>query len=392
MRSTVAVPIVFGAGLLLAACADQSPIAPAPVAPPTPGFQVLPSGSQVVEGVTGPGALYALFRPPVWNGELVLYAHGYRDPALPPALPDVNGLPDLLLGMGFGLAYSSFAETGFAVKDGAIRTHQLPGIYAAHFGPPRRTYVAGHSLGGMISLYLTEKFPGTYAGALPLCTFVGGSTRQIEYVSDVRAVFDVHFPGVIRGNVLEVPRGLDFVTAVQPPVLAALSANPGAAASVAHVDQIRMQYGTPAELATAILRPLFYQVAGTNDLLERTHGHTPVDNTGTVYTGSFDDALLNARIQRYVSAPDAERYLENYYEPSGKLKIPVLTMHTTADPDLPFFHEALFAARVAAAGSSDNLVQRSVDRFGHCNFTLAEHLAAFSDLLTWVHTGVRPAP
>ena len=38
------------------------------------------------------------------------------------------------------------------------------------------------------------------------------------------------------------------------------------------------------------------------------------------------------------------------------------------------------------------LVQRLIDRFGHCTFTPGEQLTAFGDLVNWVETGVAPTP
>ena len=76
----------------------------------------------------------------------------------------------------------------------------------------------------------------------------------------------------------------------------------------------------------------------------------------------------------------------------GKLSFPVLTLHTTRDPLVPLFHEPVYAAIVDAAGKSDLLVQRVIDRFGHCEFTLEEQIEAFQDLVNWVENGVKPTP
>jgi fermentation-respiration switch protein FrsA (DUF1100 family) len=100
--------------------------------------------------------------------------------------------------------------------------------------------------------------------------------------------------------------------------------------------------------------------------------------------------LLNAGVARF----DADRAALNYYEhndtPTGGIGIPVLTLHTTRDPAIPFEHENIFAAAVAAAGRSALLVQRPIDRWGHCAFTPAEVQTAFGDLVQWVETGIKP--
>jgi hypothetical protein len=57
---------------------------------------------------------------------------------------------------------------------------------------------------------------------------------------------------------------------------------------------------------------------------------------------------------------------------------------------VPFFHEAKYAQAVAAAGSSSQVLQRSVSRYGHCAFSTSEMTDAFDALAGWVTTGVKP--
>src|SRR3989442_12396468 len=100
------------------------------------------------------GAESAMFVPPAWNGRLILYAHGFVDPDAPIALPDaapadvapwVVQLRETLLRAGYAVAYSSYAENGGAVKDGAARTHDLPELFSSRFGAPTHAYVMGRS-------------------------------------------------------------------------------------------------------------------------------------------------------------------------------------------------------------------------------------------------------
>jgi fermentation-respiration switch protein FrsA (DUF1100 family) len=74
------------------------------------------------------------------------------------------------------------------------------------------------------------------------------------------------------------------------------------------------------------------------------------------------------------------------------INAPVYTIHTTRDPVVPIWHESLFAGKVAAAGRSEFLAQKSYDRWGHSTFTTQERLEAFDALITWIDTGVKPAP
>ncbi|MCK9997109.1 MAG: hypothetical protein KAH56_12620, partial [Candidatus Krumholzibacteria bacterium] len=123
-----------------------------------------------------------------------------------------------------------------------------------------------------------------------------------------------------------------------------------------------------------------------------THGHDFFDNSEIWYSGSSDDEALNAAIPRFTSTPDAEAYLRQWYEPTGKLKIPAVTIHTTRDEVAQIFHEDRYFEKVSAAGYSDNLVQHYIDRFGHCAFTLDEILAAFNEMVAMGESPVKIKP
>ena len=126
----------------------------------------------------------------------------------------------------------------------------------------------------------------------------------------------------------------------------------------------------------------------------RTHGHTLYDNHDTRYGSALYPAAyydgVNAGIARYTATPDAQEWLDHNYEPTGNLRIPLLTYHKTRDRLVPYRHEAAYAAKVAAAGASANLVQRSEDAYGHCDFGVGDMMSNFQDLVSWVNTGVRP--
>jgi pimeloyl-ACP methyl ester carboxylesterase len=394
--------------LLLAAC-STAPVAPDLAAQQraTSSTTILcptgPLSAQVVEGKTGPGSEYLIYVPEGWNGDLVLYAHGYTDPALPVGIPSIPEYPEQLALLrdgllcpipgvkgSYALAVSSFSENGYAIKEGYQSTHQLGKLFNSYFRQPDTTYVMGSSLGGLITVMLAEKFPSQFGGALAMCGPVGGSLLQLEYVTHVRALFDFFYPGVIPGDAVNVPEGLDFATQVVPAVLAAVTVNPAGLQALALIDQTRLPYdpAQPQTLLSSLLAVLYYNIVGTNDLLARTHGQVPVDTTRTRYSSPFLDAgtlaAINAGVDRFRSRPSAVNYLRNYYQPTGKLRIPVVTLHTTLDPDVPFLHEAAFADIVAAAGASQYLTQITLERYGHCAFEAEEVLSAFLALVNQV--------
>ena len=125
--------------------------------------------------------------------------------------------------------------------------------------------------------------------------------------------------------------------------------------------------------------------------IDRAHGHSPFGNMDTCYVGSWDDVALNDGVDRFESPPDARNYLRHHYKPTGRLRIAVLTLHTTRDPAVPMAHEDAFEDIVKSAGSGEWLVRQHVERYGHCTFTPGEMEAAFMDLVDWVENGVVPS-
>ena len=91
-------------------------------------------------------------------------------------------------------------------------------------------------------------------------------------------------------------------------------------------------------------------------------------------------ALINAGVQRYDRPRRVENLFDRYYEPSGELEIPMISLHNQYDPVVPLFHEGIYAARVAATGNGANLDQRVTDRYGHTDFSADEAAAALLDL------------
>ena len=68
----------------------------------------------------------------------------------------------------------------------------------------------------------------------------------------------------------------------------------------------------------------------------------------------------------------------------------MLMLSNARDPVVPGFHQAIYDQLSTNAGSGDLLVQRTVDRYGHCLFTPDELASAIFDLVAWVELGVKP--
>jgi hypothetical protein len=124
-------------------------------------------------------------------------------------------------------------------------------------------------------------------------------------------------------------------------------------------------------------------VFGTGDAQVRLGGQ-PFDNSNRVYSGSTDDAALNAGVERFHADSIALEGLEDF-STSGQLRVPLVNLHTRGDPIVPFGQASLYADKVTRAGTTAWFSQIDVDRHGHCTFESAELLNAFSRL--WEKVG-----
>ena len=112
-----------------------------------------------------------------------------------------------------------------------------------------------------------------------------------------------------------------------------------------------------------------------------TTGGMAYGNRFTKYTGSLDDAALNAGVERIRADRRAQNYTGRFYQTSGELRRPLVTVHNTLDPIVPFQHEVNYRELVAKAGSSQFLTVLPIEGYGHCDFTSEEVFGAFQLLL-----------
>ena len=111
-----AVSLALLSSLVLCSCDRRTPLSPQVLSTPTTDRALAAGGAdaklvvgpQHEEGELGPGALYAIDIPENWNGDLVLWLHGYTPAEAAVALPSVQ-LRAFLLSQGFAVAASSFS-------------------------------------------------------------------------------------------------------------------------------------------------------------------------------------------------------------------------------------------------------------------------------------------
>jgi len=253
-------------------------------------------------------------------------------------------------------------------------------------------------LGGGVVIDLAETQFKDYDGVLPMCGLIGGSPLEVEYVGNARVLFDYFFPGVIPGTLLHtrlLPYDPTTPGNVGYEVAAALTVGIDPLLSpklptMQLADTLGIEAASPAEVITGLVEVLGFDVRYVNDLLNRTDQASPYDNTFLWYRGSLDDRALNAAVERVKGTREGFDYLFRYYQTTGEIRIPTVTLHTTRDPLVPYWHEAVYRFLATRKHREGLLVQESVNRFGHCEFQPGEVVHAFSGLVGWVDFGIKP--
>jgi hypothetical protein len=349
------------------------------------------------DGVQDSGSIYRICMPPPdrYNGHLVIWAHGFQDAGTPVQIPEDQlcisegfCLPDLFNGLGFAFATNSYSKTGLAIRQGVDDIRDLVDIFAAEKGAPEKVYLTGASEGGIVTALSLEQDPMAYSGGVAACGPVGNFPFQISYFGDARATFQYFFPYVIPGDPFNPSQELvdnwrDYYQLVVKPIVM----HPD---NRSRLDQwvrvARLPFDADNYLETvevSVQDALRYSVVNLNDAA-LTLGGFPFDNRNRWYRGSDNDLRLNSRVLRVDADPAAVAEMIAFYNTTGVLERPIVTLHTLRDQQVPYFHELLYTLKTIASGSFlIRHVNIPIDRFEHCNFTPGEALFAFAVMLAY---------
>lgn len=370
-------------------------------------------------GVLG-GASYRVEVPPNWNGKLVMYAHGYAGTG---AALGVNNpsIRRYLVQNGYAWAASSYSKNYYDVRVGVEDTNALalefPKIAAANgrtLATPSKFFITGVSMGGHITAAAIEAETAAtaihkvkYSGAVPMCGVVGDTELFNEFAAmQVTAQALAGVPAYPTQNWVDI-NGLVTTALFGVPVLGnVVTPTAGAGTQYKSVLQnitggprpmfdIGLQYGRAFASAygTFIADPTTPYGSVTGILNKNV-----LDTTGFTYTIDGDAAAstaLNASAQKISPTADANRLrrdgLRWIPKANGEFKIPVVSIHTLGDLFVPFSMEQVYQKRVTAKGNGGYLVQRAIRGISHCDFTTAEQVTAFDDMVTWEAGGPKPA-
>jgi pimeloyl-ACP methyl ester carboxylesterase len=383
------------------------------------------AAQQQITGTLADGATYVIDVPPLWNGTLLLYSHGYVTPGSPNPAEDVGDpiTGGFMLAAGYALAGSSYATTGWAVQQAIPDQIATLDAFESAVGTPLKTIAWGHSLGGMITAGLVQEYPDRFNAALPMCGVLGGGVGIWNGSLDAAFAFNLLLAGGSLQVVDITNPELNLGTAEA--ILASSQATAKGRARLALVAALGDLPGwyNPTSREPA---PTNYRGQEANQFLwmenvdfpfifalraelEARAGGNVSFNTGVNYKQQLKNSVNNAEVQALYTAaglsldadlatlqnapqisadPAALAYLGQYIIYNGQLPIPVLTLHTTGDGLVPVEDERAYRKVVGEAGDLAMLRQIFVHRAGHCAFTPAETITALQTLDQRLNTGI----
>jgi alpha-beta hydrolase superfamily lysophospholipase len=339
------------------------------------------------EGTLPHGALWLICVPVSgWNGDLVVWAHGYvafNEPLDFYHLESEAGyLPDLVQQRGYAFATTSYRVNGLAVLEGVDDVRELVEVFPEVAGrTPERLFLTGASEGGLVATLINERYPQLFDSVLAACGPIGSFSGQINYFGDFRVLFEYFFPGILPGSPSSIPIGVisDWDKVYVPKIRDALANNRDSAWQLQRTSKMAVDLTRPWDsLVDGTVNLLWYNVFGTNDATTKLGGN-PFGNTGRWYWASKNDWRLNQQITRFSADAKAVENLAKY-ETSGKVTKPLITLHTFGDEIVPYWHETRYLGKVQTAGEG-SFVPIPSPRYGHCSFGELEILAAFALLV-----------
>ena len=355
-------------------------------------FEALP-GSKVFFGKYD-GGLYRIEIPEQWNGDLVLFAHGF--------VPNTGQNGSMLrvgthrfrehvVKSGFAWAASSYRCNGYVPGQGLVDTMLLSDLFKQASGgrAPARTYLTGESMGGHVTLLGMQEFPTAFAGGLAMCP---AGPELFDYYAAMSAAAEV--VSGVQFHTDQVQQDLAKMAEAfgKPPdytekgrqmasIEIDVSGGPRPFAMEGLTSRFVANYGTSMGALVGSTTP-------TNRAVDTAHIKYAIDPG----LGLTADAL-NTKARRKTADPEMRSANGPYEEVvpfDGKIERPLLTMHGTGDLFVPIFLEQALKRAVKASGNEKLLTQRIYRIGAHCQFSQQEMTKAFDDLVAWVKTGAKP--
>ena len=355
-------------------------------------------------------ASYQVEVPANWNGRLVMYAHGFagNGAVLGVGPPSIRRY---LVQNGYAWAASSYSKNYYDVRAGVEDTNALANNFVAiaakngrTLTAPTKNYITGHSMGGHITAAAIEDEAAAtavnkvkYNGAVPMCGVVGDTELFNQFAAmQVTAQALAGLPSYPTNKWAEI-------STVVTNTLFTTFPNAPTAKGQEYLSVLQNITGGPRPMFNLGIAfggsfPSAYGTFGSDGTVTGILTKNILDTSAYTYVidgNATGSAALNASALKLTAVADANRLrtdgLRWIPKINGEFKIPVVSIHTLGDLFVPFSMEQTYQKRTAAKGNSTWLVQRAIRGVSHCDFTVAEQVAAFDDMIRWELNGVKPA-
>ena len=208
--------------------------------------------------------------------------------------------------------------------------------FRTRHGPPSGVGLLGWGVGGLIATRALEVSP-PYGGACVICAPIGSTASQLEYLLDLRQLFELHFPGVLPA---EAAPTLDAST--QARVVRLLNSAPGttlrllrtAGAEVSGVGRNTSTGATPGPSRVGAALSLLCEAQAWRAQQRVAFGGRAYSNLHASYSAysalssegegaggeggsSVEDAAINRAVPREGADPGAAAALREHFETHG---------------------------------------------------------------------------
>ena len=393
---------LFSALLLALTGCASTPTAPHEAAPQAQTCpQGVPDGARCLRGQDSATAHYLIVVPAKWSGVLVVHAHG--GPTLGPpqaarADEDIKRWA-ITVREGHAWAGSVFRQGGFAVTTAAEDTERVRRIFVDHVAKPRRTLLHGQSWGGMVATRAAELYPKSWDGILLTSAVVAGPTTY-DFRLDLRAIYQHLCNNHPRPDEPQYALAMGLPTdgkltnaelATRADVCLGVR-KPASQRTPLQAQKLKTIVDVLKIPESSVIGHLNWGTFTLRDVVIKNGGVSPFGNDGARYTGSSDDAVLNASVLRYKADTQATARFAADVDHRGRFSVPVVSAHGIGDATVFVEGNDTLRQRMVAAGNGERLVQTFVDSTEHSYWSDAHYPPLFEALLNWVEKGQKPTP
>lgn len=385
-------------GCAVGPTAPSMPPEAAPLAAACP--EGVPSGARCLRGQDSATSHYLIVMPERWSGVLVVHAHGGPNLGPPTAARADEDIKRWAITVREGHAWagSVFRQGGFAVTTAAEDTERVRRIFIQHVAKPRRTLLHGQSWGAMVAARAAEMYPKSWEGILLTSGVVAGPATY-DFRLDLRALYQHLCGNHPRPDEPAYPLsiGLPADSKMTNAELAARAdeclglRRPAAQRTAEQSQRIKTLVDVIKTPENSLIGHLNWGTFTLRDVVQKAGG-APFGNDTVRYTGSANDAALNAAVPRFKPDPQARSRFFADVDHAGRFAVPVLTTHGIADSTVFVEGHDTLRQRMQAAGNGARLVQTYVDSREHSYLGDAIYPPLFEALLRWVEQGEKPTP